>query len=352
MNRKALLSLAALLLLAPLAAQARQTPPAPPAQTQSPVGFGSTFFLDGDNFLGIHPEEITRENMGRYGLSGEPRGVGVRSVVKGSPAERAGLKEGDVIVRFDGEAVTSLRKLNRLIDEAAAGHTARVRILRGGSEQEVSATLARQQGFMPAFGSFQMPSFDTDAARRMAEELKKRGEDWQLKGDEYRKRLEELQRANPGGAYSLVFGNSRRIGVSTTQLGKQLADYFGVSSGVLVNSVESGSPADKAGIRAGDVITEADGTKIDEATDLSAAINRREEGEVTLTVVRERKQRTVRLTPEKRQPQGFNFSPGARVIAPPPVAVVRAPRAPRAPIAPRMHVTPPARVLRGWSRAL
>ena len=52
-------------------------------------------------------------------------------------------------------------------------------------------------------------------------------------------------------------------------MGKQLADYFGVTHGVLVSSVEEGSPADKAGLKAGDIVTEADGQKVEDSDDLT-----------------------------------------------------------------------------------
>jgi serine protease Do len=363
MKRKALLGLAVLALLSANAAALRAqeaTPPtpsaqaAPPAVVEAPVpptAFAATFFDDG-NFLGVHVEDVTRENAGRYNLSGGPRGVGVREVVKGSPAEGAGLRENDVIIRFDGEQVTSVRKLNRLIEESAPEHTARLTVVRGGSEQEVSATLGKRGQRMAAgAGELLLPGADAEVARRFGEKWRDNSEEWQRKGEEMRKRLEELNKNN-GGLFALVPGAGRRIGVTTHALGKQLSDYFGVSHGVLVNSVEAGSPAEKAGLRAGDVVTEADGEKIEDAGDLSKIISRRQEGEVTLTVVRDRKQRTVRLTPERRQPQGFDMTPGAFRVVVPSVAVtmprldVTAPRVNV--IAPRMRVTTPrVRVLRG-----
>src|SRR6266566_1638518 len=91
---------------------------------------------------GLIAEDIGKENMGRYGLS-DVRGVGVTEVVKDSPAEKAGLKKDDVIVRFDGESVSSARKLTRLVSESAPDHTVRLSFMRGGVEQEVSVTLAK-----------------------------------------------------------------------------------------------------------------------------------------------------------------------------------------------------------------
>jgi serine protease Do len=314
-------------------AQAAPASPALPADMPEPrIGFAEAI-LDEGNYLGVRVEEVTRESAKTYGMTGEPRGVGVTQVLKGSPAERAGLRERDVIVRFDGEAVTSVRKLNRLIAESSPDHTARVTILRGGSEQEVSATLASRERMAPAVAGQLFGGIDLAEAQRFGEEWAKNSEEWKRKDGEMGRKLEELERDGSG---VFVLGSSRRIGVATTTLGKQLADYFGVSHGVLVNSVESGSPADKAGLKAGDVVTEVDGKQVEDASDLVRALGAKEEGDVTLSVVRDKQRRTVRVTPERRQTPGrFFTTPGAVNIAPPVAAL-----APGVAAMPRAYVSP------------
>ena len=324
--------------------QAADVAPAPPAQAapaiaaepaaapEPQVGFATAFLDDDGNYLGVRVEEVTRGNMSAYGLTGEPRGVGVTQVLKGSPAERAGLRERDVIVRFDGEAVTSVRKLNRLIAESSPDHNARISVLRGGSEQELSATLARRERLAPAVAGRLFGGVDLAEAQRFGEEWAKNAEEWKRWNGELGKGFEGFE---GGGSGVFALGPTRRIGVTTTTLGKQLADYFGVSHGVLVSSVEPGSPAEKAGLRAGDVVTEADGRTVDDASDLMRALGAKEQGEVTLTVVREKKQRTVRVTPERRQtPQGLFVNPST-IIAPPVASI-----APRAALLPRAWVAP------------
>jgi serine protease Do len=340
---------------APDAPEAPPAPPAPladdvpepalaPAPPQEPVpappAVATTLFVS-SNFLGVRTEEVTRENMQRYGLSGEPRGVGVREVVKGSPAEKAGLRANDVIVRFDGEAVTSVRKLTRLIEESAPAHVARITVLRGGAEQELSATLTRREPFVSAGGEglFNISPDIVGDAMRLGDQAARNTEQWKRAEAQAQRKWEEMARKHPG-----LFGSTRRIGVTTNALGKQLADYFGVAHGVLVNSVEAGSPAEKAGLKAGDIVTEADGQKVEDPDDLARAISAKEEGEVTLTVVRDRKQRTVRLTPERRTttPQGL-FTPGTFRLLESPVAAVALPHMlmhPDGLSAPRTVVTP------------
>src|SRR6185503_9441875 len=81
-----------------LAQQGPTPPPAPPAPGDMPGNF--TMFLDGGSFLGVYTEDINKENMARYNMR-EARGVGVTQVAKDSPAEKAGLRKDDVIVKFD-----------------------------------------------------------------------------------------------------------------------------------------------------------------------------------------------------------------------------------------------------------
>ena len=335
MNARTLLSMVLFLILVPVAAIAQEAPPAvavePPLAAELPEVAEApdlATFFDNDNFLGVHVEEVTRENLGTYGLSGEPRGVAVTRLVKGGPAERAGLREKDVILRFDGEVVTSIRKLNRLIDESSPEHNARLSVSRGGSEQEISVKLGKRSGFSQTFEGFRLAPFGGDFFHR--------GDELRGANENLRKRLEELGRNN-SGVYSFGFGGGRRIGVGTNALGKQLADYFGVANGVLIHSVEENSPAAKAGIKAGDIVTEIDGEQVKDIGDVSRLINKKEEGEVTLTVVRDKQRRTVKVTPEKRPTPGFDLAP--RVFAVPRVATtVAAPRA----VVPARVVTRPA----------
>src|SRR2546425_2811176 len=252
-----------------------QTFDSPFAETQEPGSTAQTFsfFVDGA-FLGVAGEDITKENMSRYGLR-EVRGVGVTQVIKDSPAEKAGLKKDDVILRFDGESVTSVRKLTRLVSETAADQTVRLTISRGGAEQELSVTLSKRN-----MGNLLGP---------------------QMRDDVFRGIEQNFPRIESGnGDFIFSFGGNRRIGVSTQGLTKQLADYFGVKDGgLLITSVNENSPAAKAGLKAGDVITAVDGEKVTSPGDVSRAISKKEDGPVSLTIIRDRSTRTVTVTPEK-----------------------------------------------------
>jgi membrane-associated protease RseP (regulator of RpoE activity) len=303
MNLKNALYFCISLLLTAGIALAQQAAPAPPPAPDAPDApeTNFSFFIDGGSFIGVYAEDINKDNMARYSMR-EARGVGITQVVKDSPAEKAGLRKDDVIVKFEGETVSSVRKLNRLVSEVAPDQTARLVISRGGGEQEVAVTVGKRNNSFQAMEGL--------------------GELGRLKGLE---RLKDWEKNMPPGAnvwkwegepgkngMFYAFGNRRRIGISTSPLSKQLADYFGVANGVLVSSVGDDSPAAKAGIKAGDVITAVNGEKVEEAGDLSRAINQKKDGDVTLTIIRNKNQRTVTVTP--KEDTSLPMTPQGRTI--------------------------------------
>src|ERR1043166_343777 len=285
-----------------------------------------SWFVDGGAFLGGGTEDISKENMARYGMR-EVRGVGVTEVVKDSPAEQAGVRKDDVILRFDGESVTSVRKLTRLVSESSPDQTVRLTISRAGSEQEVSVTLAKRD-----FGGLLQSKIGADVWHGVNKDFPR------------------IEMGNLGefGDSNLIFAfGNRRIGISTQTLTKQLADYFGVKDGgVLITSVSENSPAARAGPKAGDVITAIDGEKVASPGDITRALNKKETGDVSLTVIRDKSPHNVTLTPEKiEHPNIFRTGTlGPKRIVTPSIQIpdvnIKIPRI----VVPSIDVTVPARV--------
>lgn len=294
MKGKYLLSLLSVIILGGGMALAQQ-PTAP--ETPEPFEQNFSVFIDSDDgFLGVYAENIGRENMGRYHMN-QVRGVGVTQVVKDSPAEKAGLRKDDVILRLNGEDITSVRKLNRIVSELAPDQSVRVTFSRGGAEQEVSATIGKRNN-----------------SSMVGDLLKNQPKIWKWEGNpktfKWEGPLVDGDLFKNNGDLAFALGNSRRIGVSTMELTKQLADYFGITGGrgVLVTSVTDDGPAAKAGLRAGDVITAVDGEAVDSPGDVSRIINRKKDGDVTLTIIRNKAQQTIRVTP--REGGGFSGTMG------------------------------------------
>jgi serine protease Do len=250
-----------------------------------------SFQFDGGSYLGIEAQDVTKDNFGKFGLSGV-RGVAVEKIVENSPAAQAGLQTGDVIVKFEGEEVTSVRKLTRLISEVAPDHQVKITVLRGGNEQEITATLGKRE--MPAMfdGNFKIEAMPKiEVMPKMPEMPKIEMTPPNMKGDVFVWK----------GDGAFYFGPSRQLGVGVSSLTKQLGEYFGVTDGkgLLVTSVRENSPAAKAGLKAGDVIVEADGKEVKNNADLIRVVNGKKEGDISLTIIRDRNRQTVQVTPEK-----------------------------------------------------
>ena len=275
-----------------MAANAQLTPTAPTEGRTRQMILTQPFE---SSYLGVQTEDISKENFSNYGLS-TVRGVGVDQVVKDSPAAKSGLLKGDVILKFEGEEISSVRKLTRLIAETAPDHTAKLTILRNGGEREISVTLGKRD--LPQFsgGNFSLGNLpDLAPFPRSAQTF-------------------SLPPTAGGDADVFVFrgGANRQIGIGVTSLTKQLADYFGVAEGkgLLVNSVRDNSPAAKAGLKAGDVIVEIEGKPIKETSDLIRAVNEKKEGGVSVTFLRDKNRQTISVTPEttkeeKMKPEEF-----------------------------------------------
>ncbi len=270
-------------------------------QTPNSESRAFSFVIGGGSYLGVQTENITKENFGKYNLR-EPRGVAVTKVVENSPAAQAGLRDGDVIVRFEGEEVKSASKLTRLIQEVAPDQKARITVLRNGSEQEITVTVGkRPEPNFREFGEGRGMIIPPTGEFRTAPLPPMQGLPRDFDFERFRV---------PEGENVFVFPGSagRRIGVSVSPLTKQLGEFFGVAEGkgLLIENVSENSAASRAGLRAGDVILEVDGQAVSQQIDLIRTLTKKAEGDITLTILRDKQRQTVRLTPESPKAQTTN----------------------------------------------
>lgn len=257
----------------------------------------------GGSYLGVQTVDVTKENFSRFGLA-EVRGVAIDKVLKDSPAEKAGLQANDVIIRFNGESVTSVNKLTRLIREVAPDHKVNITVLRGGSERSIEVTMGKREFALSTGGllSGEFPKFENFPSLPNVMAVP-------------RGQISPAPRigVGDGSVFYWSTGAHRRIGVTLTSLTKQLGDYFGVTDGkgLLINEVRADSPAAKAGLKAGDVIVEADGKKVENNADLIKTINEKKEGSVTITVIRDKNRQTFSVEPEKAKDMNFIVPDGS-----------------------------------------
>lgn len=220
---------------------------------------------EGASWLGVGLSDVTAERAKELKLPGE-YGAIVQSVREDSPAEKAGLEKGDVILSFAGEKVRSVAELRRLVRETPPGRAVSIEARRAGRTRSLTATLAAPPQ-AKRMSHFAMPHVEIPEVHI------------------------------PNFDFNGMFIGGPRLGISADELTPQLADYFGVKQGkgVLVSEVEDGTPARKAGLKAGDVIVKVGDKEIGSVSDLRRALRPEsdEKQQVTLTLVRDRKEQTV-----------------------------------------------------------
>ena len=235
-------------------------------------------------------------------------GVRIGDVDPESPASKAGLRPGDIVVEVDGERVRSGRQFSRLIQESPEGKSVALGVVRDGKRQTFNVTPDARSGDF-AFG------IDADRIGREVErsmrDLEPRLRNLEPKLRELEPRLRELEPRLREFQFDMPFdwdalprltSPRARLGVQLNELTPELADYFGAKGGgVLVARVTPDSPAAKAGLRAGDVITAVNGDRVSSTNDLVDEL-RDKDGEVTLGIVRDKKESEVKATIEDVRP--------------------------------------------------
>jgi len=240
-------------------------------------------FIRGDvgPWLGILLSDLNAAKAKELKLA-EENGVWVKDVREDSPAAKAGIQKDDVIIEFAGEKVRSAAQLHRLVRETPPDRSVSIVVSRAGQTKALTARIEprpeRTFAFAGVPGSPAMPHID-------------------------------MPRFN-----IFVPHQGARLGISADELTTQLAAFFGVKQGkgVLVREVTVGSAAEKAGLKAGDVIVALDGKEVASVGKLRRALagekDQTEKRKVALTIVRDKREQTlsVELDPaQSTEPHPF-----------------------------------------------
>src|SRR5215510_6364675 len=263
---------------------AQSTPPAPEADKNEMPGaelapgvadiereFKIVTSFDDDNgsWLGVETREVTAENVKEFKLPGE-RGVVIGKVLDDSPAMKAGLKDNDVVTEINGQRVEGAAQFRRMIREIPAGRSVQLTVWRNGRAQTLTTTLGKmQQGrrvriskAAPQVFNFRVPEMPELAPIPGIPSIEWEGGD--------------LLMSRP------------RLGIDAEDIGGQLGSYFGApdGEGILVREVNPGSAAEKAGVKAGDVITSLNGDKIHGLAELRSKLAGNDGKSIKLGVLR------------------------------------------------------------------
>ena len=200
----------------------------------------------------------------------EERGVEVKNVDDDSPAAKAGVKVGDVILDYNGQRVEGVEQFVRLVRETPVGRQVKLLISRDGATQTLTATIGSRPAGMVMFN-----------------------------GDEFKFRMPEIHIPDVPRVVTSI--QSHSLGVESETLNSQLAEFFGVKEGVLVRAVIKGSAAEKAGLKAGDVITKIGDTRVANPRDISNALRGMGSGKAfPVTIMRDHKETTITAMIEEK----------------------------------------------------
>ena len=256
----------------------------------------------GGSYIGVSVRDADAEEAKTAKLQ-SPGGVVIDSVREGSPAEKAGLKAGDVIVEFDGERVRSTRQFTRLVQETPAERQVQTVVMRAGQRTTVTVQPTgpetRWESLFDSDSSFayrvapRPPAPPTPPAAPRAPRAP---------------RPPDVVEAFPH-LERFFYSTSGRLGIQVQGLSDQLAAYFGTKEGVLVTSVTDNSAAAKAGLIAGDVIVAFNGTAVNTSGDISEQVQEMTENqEFTVDIVRDKKKQTLKGKLEPRQQRRWTAS--------------------------------------------
>lgn len=227
--------------------------------------------LAGVTYLGVNLAEIDSKRAAELKLK-EPVGVEITRVEEGSPADKAGLKSGDAVIEYNGEHVEGMEQFGRLVRETPAGREVKLVVSRNGANQNIVATLGVRK-LKPLGGNFG-PGFE----------------------------IPEIHMPDMPQIFTTL--RNPLLGVEAESLGSQLGAYFGVKQGVLVRSVLNDTAAEKAGMKAGDVIMNVDGSAVSTPSELSSTVRSASSKKTfPIGVMRDHKEMSINVTIEDGRPE-------------------------------------------------
>ena len=276
----------------------------------------------GKGWLGVSTQKTDADL--KKGLDLTQDGLLVNQVTRDSPADRAGLEKGDVVLTYNSRSVTTPEQLRDLVRNTAPGRAIALGIWRDGARKSIDVKVGdvSDSGDEDSFdapvppeppsppGAPKAPS-STRIERNDDGDVRMWVDGKELTDDEIKDKLKDMKvkmKALDGDSWNWDDGGNMhmnvapmvrsrgRLGVRVDELDKDMADALGVTAGkgALVREVIEDTPAQKAGLRAGDVIVKVGTTTVDDTDDLTRAL-RDSEGKVAIDVLRKGARRTVNV---------------------------------------------------------
>ncbi len=250
-------------------------------------------------------KEKGRVERGWLGVSieeNEEGKVGIIAVEKESPAELAKLKEGDIVLKIEREEVASTKMLAKEIRKRKPGKTITLKIERNGKEIDVKVKLGEySEKYVRIELESKFPRLFIAPRPPKPPGIPKLAK---------LRKLPKPPKPPEPKLFSWGLEHRKYIGIYLEEINRELSEYFGVKEGrgLLVAKITKDSPAEKAGLKVGDVIIKADGIRTERARDLTGVIQDKEKGKrIKLELLRNKKVRSVEVEIEEER-SGFSYS--------------------------------------------
>ncbi|MDE3104191.1 MAG: PDZ domain-containing protein [Acidobacteriota bacterium] len=246
-------------------------------------------------YLGVDIRDVSDDQVAPLKLK-EARGAEIIHVDHDGPAGTAGLQERDVILQMNGQPVEGEDQLRRMLRETPAGRSVTLVISRDGQQQSVTARLANR----------------AEVERKAWEDHWRVPEPPQPQGEAPASNsflgASSLKAHNLIGALT---SSSPYTGATVMPLSTQLSEFFGAQGGgVLVQTVDQNSPAEQAGLRAGDVVVRVGSAHLANSNDWLKALRENKGKPIAVVVLRDKHEQSLTMTPDPRHHASAS-SPGS-----------------------------------------
>lgn len=247
-------------------------------------------------YLGIDIRDVTPDQVKPLKLT-EAKGAEIIDVDHDGPACKAGLELHDVILQMNGQKIENQEQLRELLRAIPAGRTVTLVISRNGQQQTISTQMAnREEVEREAWQQrYRVPAPASIGGAVVGNGFLKSSPP-----------APSAATAEPKGhrdflGMSMILGSSF-TGAKLEVMGPQLAEYFGVQgAGLLVRSVDSNSPADAAGMKAGDVVVRINQIPVASGNDWTRTVRENRGKPLPVVVLRDKHERTLTLTPDSKK---------------------------------------------------
>jgi len=255
------------------------------------AAMGESHAREAHGYLGIEMRDVSEDQLGVLKLK-DARGAEITTLDHDGPACKAGMRQHDVIVQMNGQAIENEDQLRRLLRDMPIGRTVSFVVSRDGQTQTMTMTTAdrrtigqqawEQHYTVPAPGVVRGNSF-LDSSKPASSTTQKEHKD--LLGTE-----------------TIVLSSSF-TGAKLEVMGQQLAEFFGATDGggLLVRSVEGNSPAEEAGMKAGDVVVKINSISVANGTGWTKTVHDNKGKPVPVVVLRDKHEQTLTLTPDGKK---------------------------------------------------